>query len=60
MKILDYKFKCGCDDFIFLPRKEKPELVGVYCFSCGQCLKWANKNEKHLMEYLNRRKNEHE
>lgn len=46
MKIKNYKCKCGCDNLFF---KEKGSQVGIYCSSCGKWLKWADKNERNLM-----------
>ena len=46
MKIKNYKCKCGRDDLFF---KEKGNQVGIYCASCGKWLKWADKDERNLM-----------
>ena len=47
MKIKDYKCKCGNDDFGFIP---KGSAVGIYCNRCGSWFKWADKNERNLMQ----------
>lgn len=46
MKIKEYKCECGCEDFFF---KVKGNQTGIYCSSCGKWLKWADKNERNLM-----------
>lgn len=46
MKIKEYKCGCGCKDFFF---KVKGNQTGIYCSSCGKWLKWADKNERNLM-----------
>ena len=53
MKILDYKCKCGCDEFMFVPNKDN--VVGLHCVRCGKWLKWANKNEKILYKMFSRK-----
>jgi len=50
MKINNYECKCGCNDLFF---KEKGSQVGIYCSSCGKWLKWADKNERNLMNSNN-------
>ena len=50
MKINNYKCKCGCDNLFF---KEKGSQVGIYCSSCGKWLKWADKDERNLMNNNN-------
>ena len=47
MKIKDYVCKCGCNDFVIIP--QKPATIGIYCTKCGKWLKWADKDEKNLM-----------
>ena len=47
MKIKDYKCECGHDDFFF---KKVRIHIGIYCSYCGKWLKWADVNERNLIE----------
>lgn len=49
MRIKDYKCKCGCIDFMF---HEAGNQVGIYCNRCGKWLRWANKDERNLMNKI--------
>lgn len=55
MKILDYKCKCGCDEFMFVPNDNRENVLGLHCVRCGKWLKWANKNEKILYKMFSRK-----
>ena len=55
MKIKEYKCcKCGKEDFEFIPKPDT-NVVGIYCANCGQWFKWADKNEKNLMQIADMR-----
>lgn len=47
MKIKNYVCKCGCDDFSL---SRKSIHVGIYCMKCGRWLKWANHDERNLIQ----------
>lgn len=47
MKIKDYRCKCGCDDLFF---KANGNQTGIYCGRCGKWFKWADKDERNLIE----------
>jgi hypothetical protein len=55
MRIKDYVCKCGCSDFFFA---NKGNHKGIYCTACGKRLKWADKNEKNLIDLEDVSKNE--
>ena len=46
IRIKDYKCKCGCTYFFM---QEKGKQIGIYCKYCGRWYKWADKNERNLM-----------
>lgn len=48
MKIKDYVCSCGSDDLFLKPKNEK--VVGIYCKTCGKWIKWADKQEKNLLD----------
>lgn len=47
MQIKDYKCKCGHTDFIM---RDNGNQKGIYCSKCGKWFKWADKDERNLME----------
>lgn len=50
MEIQGTKCKCGCSKFY--GQSQGPH-IGLYCVACGNWIKWANKQEKRIVEREN-------
>lgn len=48
MRIADIKCSCGSDNVKGMSKGGNK--VGIYCMKCGKWLKWANTNEKNLID----------
>jgi len=52
MRISDTRCsKCGCYELNILDKGENK--IQILCSKCGKFIKWANKDEKRLIEYHN-------
>ena len=50
---LDLKQECAnCKNTSYFYKKEKGNVVGLYCNVYGRFLKWANRSEKNLISIV--------